>query len=607
MLVFANLSRDTFAPRPIRVACVVLGLGISLAIQAADQSIQNAIGAATRDQTHWVRFPPLRTEPLPEQPTPTPATPQEAWIRFPVSKHVEPPPLAVPESTPVAVSIRAFNIQGNTRMDDQHLMQVLQPWVGKAVTLDHLQAASQAVRAAYQDHGWLVRVDMPEQDLTSGTVLIEVTEAKHSVTSVQAAQVPATVTEWMRALVDRRNPPGEPLNLRQLEQAHLILQEVPGVDASISLTSGQRNGETALEIQAKPGTPSSSYLSLDNAGARATGALRAAYNATFNGLMARGDQTILSISKSQGMSSFRGSYSEPFGFDGMRWGVYATSARYALIVPDLSAFNIRGPSDSVGVELNAPWIRRTAETWTAQLQLEQRHFRNDIAGDVHSNYQTRLLNASLLGRWSHNTSLGPSVSSLTLTGTSGNVDLSNSPNQLGDALTTQTAGAYQKLRFNYNRLQRINARQDLQMSLTSQFASKNLDSSEKLVLGGIQGVRAYPMNEAAGSEGLIGSLEWQHHKTLYDTPVTWAGFWDMGVIRASKFPNYVDAPAPNQYRLSGLGLWAGTTIPWQLGRTELRVIWSRRVGTHPASTATGLDQDGSGMRDRIWLSAVHPF
>ena len=74
-------------------------------------------------------------------------------------------------------------------------------------------------------------------------------------------------------------------------------------------------------------------------------------------------------------------------------------------------------------------------------------------------------------------------------------------------------------------------------SVLGQRASKNLDSSEKFSLGGAQGVRAYPVGEAAGDEGALATLELR-----YALP-QWLGatpqlvlFADSGRVRINKNP-----------------------------------------------------------------------
>jgi hypothetical protein len=65
----------------------------------------------------------------------------------------------------------------------------------------------------------------------------------------------------------------------------------------------------------------------------------------------------------------------------------------------------------------------------------------------------------------------------------------------------QTNGTYSRLSYSVSRQQRLTADATLLLAVNGQQASKNLDSSEKFVLGGINGVRAYPQGEASGDEG----------------------------------------------------------------------------------------------------------
>ena len=132
-------------------------------------------------------------------------------------------------------------------------------------------------------------------------------------------------------------------------------------------------------------------------------------------------------------------------------------------------------------------------------------------------------------------------------------------------------------------------------------AGKNLDSSEKFYLGGATGVRAYPASEGGGSEGQMLNLElrWRLPKGFNFT-----AFHDWGEVKVNRDNNFTGAPALNDFSLKGAGLALG----WQAdsGLTA-RITWARRLGENPNPTATGLDQDGSLVRDRLWASAMLPF
>jgi hemolysin activation/secretion protein len=143
------------------------------------------------------------------------------------------------------------------------------------------------------------------------------------------------------------------------------------------------------------------------------------------------------------------------------------------------------------------------------------------------------------------------------------------------------------------------------LQAAAQWANTNLDSSEKLYLGGAFGVRAYPSNEAGGTSGatLTAGLKYR-----LDEAFTLNGFADWGRIQVNR--NNLNAAGSeissvNLQSLRGVGL----SVNWHdtQGR-ELSATWSRRQGNNPgANTSTGTDSDGTRTLNRLWLSAALNF
>ena len=109
-----------------------------------------------------------------------------------------------------------------------------------------------------------------------------------------------------------------------------------------------------------------------------------------------------------------------------------------------------------------------------------------------------------------------------------------------DQATTQSAGSFDKLVYSALRLQRVTDAIQLYLGIQGQFAGKNLDPSQKFVLGGPNGVRAYPQGEGVGDDGFLGTAELRY--TL--PPWSWLtrpqvfAFFDGGTVRINQ----------NQYR-----------------------------------------------------------
>lgn len=135
--------------------------------------------------------------------------------------------------------------------------------------------------------------------------------------------------------------------------------------------------------------------------------------------------------------------------------------------------------------------------------------------------------------------------------------------------------------------------------LSGQLASRNMDSSEQLYLGGPLNVRAYSSGQGAASQGNLASLELRQ-SLPFQTMV--AAFYDIGNVQMQKFNtqhiNY------NSYILQGYGLslvWYG---PYGF---NVKGVWAHRSGTLNSNVASYLNQNGGLSQNRFWINAALPF
>lgn len=142
-------------------------------------------------------------------------------------------------------------------------------------------------------------------------------------------------------------------------------------------------------------------------------------------------------------------------------------------------------------------------------------------------------------------------------------------------------------------------------NFSGQSASKNLDSSEKFILGGPNGVRAYPGSEGSGDSGWLANVE-----ARYDLPGTALGslqliaFYDTGSIKLhddTKDIAIATYTQQNVYRLSGWGLGLNLS---KTGSYSLRLAWAQKIGDNPGRSENGLDANGYADRSRAWLQAT---
>jgi hemolysin activation/secretion protein len=141
----------------------------------------------------------------------------------------------------------------------------------------------------------------------------------------------------------------------------------------------------------------------------------------------------------------------------------------------------------------------------------------------------------------------------------------------------------------------------LNASATAQASNVNLDSSEKLYLGGATSVRAYPTGEAGGSMGHTLSLELRQR---FDNGFTWATFYDHGRVQANVDNNLSTAASPSAWYLQGAGLSLG----WQSKKgVDIKASVAQRMGDNPAPQSNGTDNDGTLRLNRAWFVASVAF
>ncbi|MCU7376188.1 BamA/TamA family outer membrane protein [Paucibacter sp. O1-1] len=221
----------------------------------------------------------------------------------------------------------------------------------------------------------------------------------------------------------------------------------------------------------------------------------------------------------------------------------------------------------------------------------------DTTGSV-TDKKAQVTTASLFGNARDNLG-GGGLNRYSLAWIAGNIDIRTPPVRLADAITARSNGRFNKLDFSFSRLQRVSDLVSVSAAINGQLASKNLDVSEKMELGGMYGVRAYPEGEAYADQGVVVNLEVGLQMPWLSThlpgQLQLIGFVDAGQVTVNKEPW---AGLSTQRRtLAGAGLgvnWSNTN------NFMVRAYYAFKLGNESATSAP----DKSG---RFWVQAVKYF
>ena len=571
--VWSDTRQPGVLTRPLLFLSLVLGLHVTSLAQTAPDA------GSLLQQLERERKPALPPKALPSRPA---------------------EPAALQPLQGASVTVSSFRFVGNTLLSVGQLAPAVAEYLNRPLDFSQLQAASAAVAETYRAAGWIVRAYLPQQDIVDGVVAIQIVEAVFG--GVQLEGAPATrvsLTQIQRG-IDAQQAVGAPLNADAVDRALLLADDLPGVAVSGSLREGTQASQTELVIKLADEPLLMGEATLDNTGSRSTGANRLSANLNFNSAFGLADLLSANLIHAQGSDYLRLGGTLPVGAKGWRIGANASNMRYRLITAEFAALDSKGTSSSAGLEASYPLIRSRLQNLYFNASLDRKSFDNQANGVTSTNYRASSLSLSLSGNLFDKLG-GGGANSASLALSSGQLNLNGSPNQAADAASSQTDGSYRKLRYSASRQQVITDEISLYAALSGQWASKNLDSSEKFYLGGSSGVRAYPGSEAGGAAGQLLNLElrWRLPQGFNLT-----GFFDAGQVTVNANNNFTGAPALNDYSLKGAGL----TLAWQ-GNSglSLRATWARRIGDNPNPTTTGNDQDGSLISNRFWLTASLPF
>lgn len=478
---------------------------------------------------------------------------------------------------------------------------------GRQLSHGQLQALAARVTAALQARGYvLARAYLPRQDLTQGELEIALLSGRlqSGVQRVQVVSVDGSLAPRLGAIADNALQQG-PVRYEQLERALLLINDVPGVQARASLERGDEPGTSRLVVRADTGRSWGLDGSVDNFNNRYTGDWRVSAAASLYRPLNREDLLQATVSRTEGSRQAALAYGFGVGASGLRAQLGATYMDYH-VGQELEVLNLRGRAGTVTAGLSYPLIRSRERNLWVSTDVERRTLVDEALGQTLRDRRLNRLSVNVYGngwdQW-----LGGAQTDAGLGVTSGTVTLREAGDAFADSLTARTAGSYQKLTWRVSRLQTAQALPGwgLYVGAYGQVSARNLDSSEKFLLGGPSGVRAYPVGEASGDNGWISTVELRRElRTVGGLSAQLIAFVDHGRVEQHQQPwTGALGNQPNDYSLSGAGLGANLAGD----RWTLRASWAHALGNNPGRNAAGRDADGRSDRQRFWLQASYRY
>lgn len=495
-----------------------------------------------------------------------------------------------PSENGIKIQVKHIKITGQNVVPEGELLPLLSSSLGKEITFGELEILAGNITKYFHDKGYLVATAfLPQQEIKDGVVEIQVTVGQYGKIDIHNH---STLKEEIVIALISSLQKGDYIKRDSLEPTLLRLNDTYGISVKATLTPSSENGKSDLILEINDTPRTNGQITVDNWGNRFTGSNRIGLNLNINNPSGRGDLLNLGATYAgEGMDNYNFSYTLPVDGKGTKVGGGYSCLNYTL-GQDFASLHATGVAKTTSLFASFELARSRKANLTGKIEYATKQLTDRIdAIPSISDKQANIWTASLSG-YSIDQIAGGGMNSFTLSYLIGNLKLKSA-----DAITNDnnahSAGSYSKMNLAVNRLQVINNRLNLYLAFTGQLANKNLDSSEKLQLGGPTGVRAYPVGESPGDQGYLFTSElcWNMPTPSFQL----AAFYDMGKVTINKNP-WTGSGINNRF-LSGAGLGLRWNKPNDF---SIRLDYAWKI-TSDLATA---DTDKNG---RLWLQGVKNF
>ncbi len=321
-----------------------LALGGALALALSPATVAAQISAPSRDDLSIGR----------ETAAPT--------TRLSVEDGIErgPCPLAEPAFSDNTVTFSTVEFIGLPGVPTSDLASTWQRYAGREVPVTALCDVRDRAATELRTRGFLAAVQIPPQRIEkNGTVRMDVLAAKLVELQVRgdAGGAERLIAEHLQPLTE------EPwFNTRQAERNLLLLRDLPGYDARLTLRSAQRApGEVIGDILVNR-VPVELVVGVQNMGSKATGREGLFAEIAVNGLLGMGDRTTASIYNTVQLDEqriIRLGHELALGSGGVRLG---GSVLFGRSEPDIAGSGFLSKTFAADLHLRGVLARRQASS-----------------------------------------------------------------------------------------------------------------------------------------------------------------------------------------------------------------------------------------------------
>lgn len=487
----------------------------------------------------------------------------------------------------VPMAVRQITVLGNTLLPADFVQATLAPLEGRTVTLGQLQQAANTLTQALHQRGYpLAYAYLPAQEIRAGLIHIQVVEPRYD----QIRMAPHSRLADSEARYTLGIAPGALIAQRALNRGLLLLNQTPGIRVAGTLVPGIQPQTSTLEVAVHNRPMVSGSVGVNNYGGNYTGRVQWQGDVNLRNPFGYGGEISANgLTTSGGLLHAAGlSFLSPNLWNGLRANLFASWTHYRLGA-NFTALDETGRAIQWGGGFSYPILLRPGAQLNSSLNFIQDRFtqQSGVSSDATAT-ELNLVQWGLTGAMAG----GDGISSASISVTGGNKVIFGAAAQAADAAGPRTAGLFWVGQLQLNRLQQLPVGLRLNARLLAQVASKNLDPSQQMYLGGPQGIMSAAVGSGAGDQGVLARLSLSHGLPL---PARYGRLRIAALLQGGEVWQYHDfypgVPQPNRTGMAATGLG----LRYHIRGIQCRFDWVHRIG-NAANTA------GANQHSELWAT-----
>ena len=469
-------------------------------------------------------------------------------------------------------------------LDKAELTRILQDGMGENKTMTQLNVTLNSLTRYCRQHGYpAAAAYVPPQTSTDGMITIRVIPGRYGEIKFdnQTRMKEKVIQGFVNGLKT-----GEIIRTKNLETALYTLSDISGTRAVGVLSPGKELGTSDLTVRLEKSKGENTILYVENYGSQNTGRYR--YGLQHNIYDVGGNGGKLSagtLISNGGLHNYYANYEMLVGHGGTTLGFGYSRMDYT-VGGALSNLGANGVANTVSLFGSRPIYHYTDSGLNVSYGYDYRQLEDNIdkfsqKGKKHSHSVRAGVDGFVRGD-----GYAVNYDAKVVTGT---VGMDSEYSRLLDK-GANTAGRYTKLEAKATAVKSLGHRADVLVKASGQLASRNLDGSEEMYLGGANGVRAYPQGEGSGDVGIMGTVETRFYT---DVPgLVFSTYFDMGHVTYQKSGEPPVGTKSSGMTLKGWGVGLAYTKPndW-----FARLDYARRIGGDPNLS------EAAKAKGRVWF------